>query len=138
MFSRGGELLVLGNFGIGVGLNEVQRSVAGEAKVDTGVAIEPQSPVDALGGSLNTGAQLRCKTLGRPIDNSHAFLIVRIVFDFLGGDRLATHGSEFQLPYRQHLQPVVAEHADIELSSLDKLFGDGGRSEPFVDEGDAL
>ena len=138
MFSRCGELLALGNFGIGVGFNEVQRPVAGEAKVDTGIAIEPQGPVDALGGSLNAGAHLRCKALGRPIDNSHAFLIVRIVFDFLGGDRLAAHGAEFQFPNRQHLQPVVAEHADIEFSPFDKLFGDSGRSDLIVDPNTGL
>src|SRR6185437_7396873 len=74
----------------------------------------------------------------RPIDNSDALLIIGIVFDLLGGGGLATKKTEFQFPDRQHLQPVVAEHADIEFASLDILLGDGGGSDPLVDEGDAL
>ena len=34
------------------------------------------------------------------------------------------HITEFQLPHREHLQAIVAEHPDIKLTSFDKLFGD--------------
>src|ERR1700756_1318165 len=49
------ELLARGDFGIGVGFNEIRRAVGSEAKVDTRVAIEPQCPVDAFRDGLNTG-----------------------------------------------------------------------------------
>ena len=63
------------------------------------------------------------------------------MLDLLGGDEprtLVSHGAEFQLQYRQDPQPIVAEHAKIELPSLDILLGDGGSADPLVDEGDAL
>src|SRR5581483_6562247 len=39
---------------------------------------------------------------------------------------------------RQSAEPVVAEHADIDLATLDILLGDGSRSDLIVDECDAL
>ena len=37
----------------------------------------------------------------------------------------AAHGAEFQFPNWQNSQPIVDEHADIALASLDILLGDG-------------
>ena len=135
------ELLALGYFGIGIGFDEIRRAVGSEAKVDTRVAVEPQGPVDAFRCSLNAGGHLRRKVLGRPVYNSDAFLIAGIVLGLFGGDLpcpLTAHAAEFQFPDRQNAQPVVAEHGDIEFTSFDVLFGDGGGSEPLVNERDAL
>ena len=109
MLGCGRELLALGDFGIGVGFNEIRSSVGREAKIDARVSIKPQCSVDAFRRSLNAGEYLRRKVLGRPIYNSHALLITGIVFDLLGGYGLAAHGAEFQFPNRQHSQPIVAE-----------------------------
>src|SRR5262249_15308073 len=141
MSSRRSELFALCDFGIWVRFNEIRRAVGGEAKVDARVSIEPQRSVDAFRYSLNTGRYLRRKCLGRPIFNSDALLIDGIVLDLFGGyvpRALAAHGSEFQFPNRQNSQPIVAEHSDIEFTSLDILLGDGGGSDLLVDEGDAL
>src|SRR5690242_2293983 len=136
---RGGELLALRDFGIGIRFNEIGSAVGRKAEVDARVSIELQCPVDAFCYSLNTGRQLRRKVLGRPILDADALLIIGIVLDLFGGDAPCTaHGAEFQLPNRQNPQPIVAEHADIELTSLDILLGDGGRSDLLVDEGNAL
>ena len=141
MPGRCSELLTLRYFGIGIRFDEIRSAVGREAKVDACVSIEPQCSVDAFRCSLNAGGYLRRKVLGRPVYNSDAFLITGIVFDLFGGYLpcpLAAHAAEFQFPNRQNSQPMVAEHADIELSSLDVLLGDGGSSEPLVNEGDAL
>src|SRR5262245_52288518 len=141
MPSRCRELLALRDFGIGVRFNEIRSAVGREAKIEARVAIEPERSVDAFGYSLNTIGHLRRKVLGRPILNPDALLIAGIVFDLFGGDvprTLAAHAAEFQFPNRQDPQPIVAEHADIELTSLDKLLGDGGSSDLLVDESDAL
>src|ERR1700757_4333743 len=141
MPSRCGELLALRDLGIGVRFNEIQSAVGGEAKVDSRVSIEPQRSVDAFRCSLNMGRYLRHKVIRRPIYNSDALLVTKIVFDLLGGDQpcpLVAHGAESQFPNRQHSQPIVAEHADIELTSLDILLDDRGSSDPLVDESDAL
>ena len=62
------------------------------------------------------------------------------MFDLLRGNGQCTRGdvAEFQLPHRQHPQPRVAEHSDIELTPLDILLGDGGSADLLVNEGDAL
>src|SRR6478752_2415393 len=141
MPSRCGELLALRYFGIGIRFNEIRSAVRREAKVDTCVSVQPQCPVDAFRRSLDAGGYLRCKVLGRPIYYSDAFLIAGIVFGLFSGYLscpLTAHAAEFQFPNRQNAQPIVAEHADIELSSFDVLFGYGGSSEPLVNEGDAL
>ena len=86
MLGRCRELLALGDFGVRIGFDEIGRAVGGEAKVDAGVAVELQDPVDAFRRALNAGAQLRREILGRPVDDSDALLIVGIVFGFFGGD----------------------------------------------------
>src|SRR6516225_4053023 len=141
MLSRCSELLALRDFGIGVRFNEIGSAVGRQAKVDARVSIKPQCSVDAFRYSLNAGVDLRRKVLGRPIHDSDPLLIIGIVFDLLGSYQpctLAGHGAEFQFPDRQRSQPIVAEHADIELTALDILLGDGGSSDLLVDEGDAL
>ena len=97
MPGRCSELLALRDFGIGVRFNEIQGAVGREAKVDARVSIEPQCSVDAFRCSLNAGAYLRRKVLGRPIYNSDALLITGIVFDFLGGYALA-EGGQYRAP----------------------------------------
>ena len=69
-----------------------------------------------------------------------AFLIAGVMLDFLGGDGPCAlrHVAEFQLPDRQHPQPVIAQHADIEFAPLDILLRDGGRADTLVDESDPL
>src|SRR5258708_35950891 len=41
-------------------------------------------------------------------------------------------------PHRQHPQPVVTKHPDIELTPLDVLLRNGRGADSFVNEGDAL
>ena len=74
------------------------------------------------------------------MQDAAALLIVGIVFDFLGGDCPSTlgHVAEFELPHRQHPQPVIAEDPDIELTPLDILFGDSGSANSLMNEADAL
>ena len=135
------KLLALRYFGVGIRFDEVRSSIGGEAKVDACVSIELQCAVDAFRCSLKAGGYLRRKVLGWPVYNSDAFLITGIVFDLFGGNLpcpLTAHAAEFQFPDRQNAQPIVAEHGDIELTSLDVLLGDGGSSEPLVNERDSL
>jgi len=89
MPSRCGQLLALRDFSIGVRFNKIESAVGRKAKVDARVSIEPQCSVYAFRCSLNAGAYLRRKVLGRPIYNSDALLITGIVLDFLGGYTLA-------------------------------------------------
>ena len=106
MLSRRGEFLALRDFGIGVRFDEIQRAVGSETNVDARVAVEPQCPLDALRQSLNPAAHLRRKALGRAVFNSDALLIVGIVLDLLGGDRLAAHERGL---YKNKLQVGVDE-----------------------------
>src|SRR6185437_12474378 len=141
MLSGRSELLALRDFGIGVRFDEVRSAVGREAEVDARVAVEPQCSVDALRYSLNMGGYFRRKVFGWTIHDSHALLIAGIVFDLFGGYLpcpMTAHAAEFQFPNRQDPQPIVAEHADIELAPLDILLGDGGSSDLLVNEGDAL
>src|SRR6185437_8717296 len=140
--SRRGEFLAFRDFGVGIGFDEIWSAVGSEAKVDARISIEPERPVYAFRCSLNAGGYLRREVFGRPVHDSDALLIVEIVLGLFSGDLprplTAAKTAEFQLPHRQNAQPVVAEHADIKLASLDVLFGDGGGAEPIVNEGDAL
>ena len=61
-----GELLDLGDLGVGVGFDVIGDAVGGEPEIDAGVAVELERAVDALGDSLDGGAQLRREVLGRP------------------------------------------------------------------------
>ena len=65
-----------------------------------------------------------------------ALLIVGVVLNLFGGDRPVAFGhvAERQFPHRQHAQPLVAEHADIDLAAFDILLGDRRRADPLVDE----
>ena len=120
---------------------QVWSAIGKEAKVDTRISIEPQCSVYAFRCSLNAGAYLRREVFGRPVHDSDAFLIIGIMFGLFGGDLpcpLTAQAAEFQFPHRQNAQPVIAEHADIQFTSLNVLFGDGGGPEPIVNEGDAL
>src|SRR5258708_36408651 len=49
MERRGRELLELGDLRIGIGFNVIGRAVCGETKINSGVAIQLQRSVDALG-----------------------------------------------------------------------------------------
>ena len=53
-----------------------------------------------------------------------------------GRDRMRAIGEigEAQFPNRQHLQPVIAQHADIDLAAFDILLGDRRRIEALVNE----
>src|SRR5262249_59591609 len=76
----------------------------------------------------------------RADDDVVALLVVEIVLDLFGGDepRALRHAAELELPDREDTQPLVAEHADVELAALDILLGDGGGADAFVDEAHAL
>src|SRR5271166_1237229 len=52
------EFLAFRNLGIGIGFEEICNAVGGEAKINAGISIELQRPIDALGGALDAGAQL--------------------------------------------------------------------------------
>ena len=43
------------------------------------------------------------------------------------------HAGERHLPGWQHFEPFVADHADIDLTAVDELFGDRGSAKCFVD-----
>src|SRR2546421_1597829 len=112
------ELLAPRYFGIGIRFDEIRSAVGREAKVDACVSIEPQCPVDAFRCALNAGVYLRREVLNWPVYDSNTFLITGIVFGLFGGylpRALTAQAAEFQFPNRQNAQPVVAEHADIEL-----------------------
>src|SRR5215510_2708202 len=134
------KFLALRDLGIGIRFEEIWNSVGREAKIDACISVELQRPVHPFGCALDAGIQLRRKLLRRPIQNADALLILGIALKLLRGNGPCTlrHAAEFELPYRQHPQPLVAEHADIELTSLDILLGDGGGADPLVNEGDAL
>ena len=100
------ELFALRDFGIGVRFDEIQRAVGSETNVDARVAVEPQCPLDALRQPLNAGTRVRRQVLRRPIFDSHALLIIGIVLDLLGGDRLAAHERGL---YKNKLQVGVDE-----------------------------
>src|SRR3569833_1024965 len=138
MLGGRGEFLTLRDFRVRIGFDEIWRSISREAKIDARISIEPQSPINALCRSLNAGGYIRCKPLGRPIHDADALLIVGFVLDLLGRDVAAAHRAELQFPYRKSLQPIVAKHADIQLSSFDELFCNGCCFDPLMDESDAL
>ncbi len=136
-----GKLLDTGNLRIGIRLDVVGDARGGEAEVDARIAVELERAIDALGSALDRGDQGRIEVLGRSDHDVVALLIVEIVFDLFRGDEvgaLVGHAAEFELPDRKNTQPLVAEHADIELAALDELLGDRRGADAFVDEGHAL
>src|SRR6266508_5973884 len=134
MQGRRGKLLDPGNLGIGVGLDVIRDAIRGEAKIDAGVAVELQRPIDPLGGAPDAGNQLRREVLRRPRNDAAALLVSEIVLDLFGGDRprALRHGPEFELPDREDTEPVVAQHADVELATLDILLGYRRGANPLV------
>ena len=69
-----------------------------------------------------------------------ALLVLQIVLDLFSGDepRALRHGAELELPDREHAKPLIAQHADIELATLNILLGDGRGADAVVDEAHAL
>src|SRR4051794_19288511 len=51
-----GEVFVFGEDGVGVGFDEINFVVAGEAEVEAGVAVDGEEVVDAFAGLLNGGS----------------------------------------------------------------------------------
>ncbi len=135
-----GKLLDPRNLGIGVGLNEVGHALGGEAEIEARIAFELQRTIDALGYPLDARIELRRQVLGRPDRGAMALLVVEVMLELFGGDRMpdVAHRPELQLPGRQDSQPLVAQNPDIELPALDVLLGDRGSADPIMDEGDAL
>ncbi len=107
---------------------------------DAAAPVELERAVNSLGGSFDAGAQLRREILGRPVQDAAALLILGVVLDPFRGDESCAmcHASELELPDRQDAEPIVPEHADIELPALDVLLGNGRGADPFVDEADTL
>src|SRR6266566_2033635 len=140
MQGRRGELLGASDLGIGVGLDVVGDAVGRESEIDARVTVELERAVNSLGGSFDAGAQLRREILGRPVQDAAALLILGVVLDPFRGDESCAmcHASELELPDRQDAEPIVPEHADIELPALDVLLGNGRGADPFVDEADTL
>src|SRR5215475_2122392 len=132
--SRRRKFLTLRDLGIGIRLEEIENTFSREAKIDAGIAIELQRPVNALRCSLNAGVYFGREVLGRPVQDASPLLVVRIMLDLLGSDapRAFSHIAELQFPNRQHPQPVVAEHPDIKLTPLDVLLSNGRRTDSFV------
>ena len=139
-FAAGREFLTLGDFRIGIGLEEIRRAVGGEAEIDAGIAVELERAVDAFGHALDARRQLRRQILGRSVADAAALLIIGIVLDLFGGDEPVAlgHVLKLQFPYRQHQQPLVAENADIDFAALDILLGNGRGADALVDKADAL
>src|SRR5688572_3906405 len=48
------------------------------------------------------------------------------------------HLGEEEFPYRESLQPLVADDADIELAAVDIAFDEGVSAEGLMDEFDAI
>src|SRR5262245_3439424 len=140
VLGRRGELLVAGNFGIGVGLDVIGNAVDGEAEIDAGIAVEVERAVDALRRALDRFSELRREVLGRAHGDVVTLLVLEIVLDLFGGDevRALRHAAEVELPDRKHAQPLIAKQADVKLAALDILLGNGRSADAFVDEADAL
>src|SRR5262249_16648289 len=137
---RGGEFLAFRDLGIGIGFQEIRDAVGREPEVDAGIAVEFQRAIDSLGQLLDAGGEFRGQILGLSVQDVAALLVAGIVLGLLGRDEPVAfrHVAEFQLPHRQRPQPVIAEHADIELAPLDIFLSDGGGADPLMDEGDAV
>ena len=69
-----------------------------------------------------------------------ALLVVEVMLHRRRGDPIGTciQVAELQFPDRQHAQSLAAEHADIDLATVDILLDDRIGADLLVDEGDAL
>jgi hypothetical protein len=84
---RGGrEFLALRDLGIGIRFEKIKRAVGGEAKIDAGVAVELERPVDPFRGALDPRIQVWGKILRRSLQYAPALLVAGIVLDLLGRD----------------------------------------------------
>ena len=81
MFCGQREFLTLGNFRIRVSLEKKRRTVSGETKIDPGITVEFERPVNTLRHALNARGLLRRQVPRRPVTNAAALLIIRIVLD---------------------------------------------------------
>ena len=104
---RGGEVLALGDVGVRVRLEEVERAVLGEAVVDARVAVELEDAEDAPAGALDARGELGGQ---RGLLAAHAalLLVLGVVLHARGGDGEGAPGQvlEAQLPDREHLRPA--------------------------------
>src|SRR5262249_36640645 len=140
VLGRRGELLAAGNLGIGVGFDVIGNAIGGEAAIDARIAVEVERAIDALRCALDRFNELRREVLGRAHRDVVALLVLQIVLDLFSGDkpRALRHAAELELPDWEDAQPIVTQHADIELAALDILLGNGRGADAVVDEAHAL
>src|SRR5262249_32014494 len=111
-----------------------------ETKIDTGIAVEVERAVDALGRALDRVSELRRDISRRTHGDVVALLVLPNVLHPFGGDEAGAlrHAAEPELPDRKHAKPLIAQHADVELAALDILLGDGRGAYVLMNETHAL
>jgi hypothetical protein len=135
-----GEVFVFGQDGVGVGFDEVDFVVGGNAEVEAGVAVDGEEVVDAFAGFLDGGDEGGVEVFGELVFEAPFFAVVFVPFGFVGG-HFGFVGRDFaedEFADGVGFEAVVAEEADVEFAAFDVFFGDDVVVVGLVDELDAL
>ena len=137
-FGRLRKVFAVRQVRIRVGLEHERTALFVHPHVDAGVAVQVERAVRALGDALDPLRHGRVE-LRRVGHDPVLLLVLRAPLHALGGDvpAVVRHLRERHLPHREDVEPIVAEHADIEFAAFDELLDDGGGAEAVVDELDA-
>ena len=131
-----GEVFVGGEGGIGIGFDEVDFVVGGEAEVEAGVAIDGEEVVDAAAGLLDGGNDGGVDVFGVAILEAPAFAVIFVPLGFVGGDFWFV-GRDFakdEFADGEDIEAMIADDADVKFAALDVFLGDDVVVVLFVDE----
>jgi hypothetical protein len=134
------EILVAGEGGVGIGFDEDDFVVWGEAQVETGVAVDAEEAIDATAELFDAARDDRIELIGELVPDAPTTAVFFVPFGFVGGDAgfVGWDVLEDEFTEREDLEPDVAEDAEVKFAAFDILFGDGVVVEFFVDELDAF
>src|SRR5262245_28638734 len=104
-------------------------------QIDTRVTVQVEGAIRAFGDALNAKGQLGVERCGIGHDAVTLLVFGAPLYPFRrDAPPVVRHLRKRHLPYWKYLEPLIADHAHVELPSVDELLDDRGRGEALVNE----
>src|SRR5713226_580214 len=134
------HLVLGGNEGVGIHLEDIDLVVVRQTHVNTAVVLKPQRVEGGAADLADTLGQLVRDAFSEHVPDLLTFAVVLVPFRFVGRDavlgRLGLAEGHFR--QRQDLDVSVADQTDVHLASLNQLLDDRRLVELRVNELDSL
>ena len=135
-----GEVFVGGEDRIGVGFDEVNFVVFGEAEVEARVAVDGEKVVDAFANVLDVGDHGGIEAFGELVIETPTLAIFFVPFGFVGGQLgfVRRHFAKNQFANGKDFEAMITYKADVKFAPFNVFFGDDVVVPAFVNELDTL